>query len=683
MDLLHQNEKLTPTTNTTLKTHTILLNARMDQEQQTCSCFFCTMKQPKSSLSRRKSLATCLKQMEVRDSHDNVLILSGLWSIAMNQPDDSEFPSLGIFSCMASLIQQSVHKCTSHWILNDQRIYIPYYAAHVIGSYTMNKVEFAELAVKSGVIPPLMELFRGKISWVEQRVAVRALGHLASYDRTFQAVAVFEEEVVKLSMELASTGIDLVYSEFVGVKEKTKRLKYQCDLLTRGTACNSEMEDRKAEEWASQLQCWSLYLLNCFASKGRSTTINLICNQVGFLESLSSMWGGLVNHSSPAGIGLIRILCYHIVGRKKISESKQVMQNICNISRSSDDWQYMGIDCLLLLLKDQGTRYRVLELASSILVDLVELKSLGEHRSNVGETITEALLLDYTLRKVKVKGNVRVLRDLEEVWRLKVERRRRERAMSEEKVKERKVLAMLIKQQGNHMFQVGEIDEAFVKYSEALEMCPLRFRKERLVLYSNRAQCSLVVGDSDGVISDSTRALALSNPANSHRKSLWRRSQGYDMKGMAKESLMDCLMFINGCINDSNETVTKRRVPYNAVRLMSKQMDATWLFADAAAKAEPRKDDEIGDGREGEYSSSSISISSSSKDMKSLEGLIMRMVMAKKASGHVSEGLSTIVEESLDFMGKELGSRRKLDKPIQGKKKKKKKTTKKKASISL
>ncbi|CAN1274359.1 Tetratricopeptide repeat protein 1 [Linum perenne] len=692
MDSLHQKEKgIIPTINTTLKTHTILPKASMDyQEEQTCTCFFCTMKQSKSSLSRRKSLASCLREMTVSDSHENVLILSGLWSIAMNQPDDSEFPSLGVFSCMASLIQKSVNKDASGWLLNDQSIYIPYYAAHVIGSYTMNKVEFAEMAVKSGVILPLMELFRGKISWVEQRVAVRALGHLSSYDQTFEAVAVFEEEVVELAMELASTATDLVYSDFVGVKDKTERLKYHCDLLTKGIGCGSEMEDMKAEEWASQLQCWCLYLLNCFASKGKSTTINLICSQVGFLESLSSMWGGLVNHSSPAGIGLIRILCYHRVGRRKISESKQVIQNICNISRSSDEWQYMGIDCLLLLLKDQDTRYRVLELASSTLVDLVELKSLGEHRSNVGESVTEALLLDYKQRKVKLKGNTRVVRDLEQVWKLKVERRRRERAISEEKVEERKVIAMLIKQQGYHMFLVGEIEKAFVKYSEALEMCPLRYRKERLLLYSNRAQCSLVVGDWDGVISDSTRALSLSSPANSHRKSLWRRAQAYDMKGMAKESLMDCFMFINNCMisdvngGESSGTMkrhSRRRVPYNVVRLMGKQMDATWLFANAAANganAEHKKEDETGDGREEEYSSNSNSSSSSSSrgDMENLEGMIMRMVMKKKEMD-VSEGLSTIVEEPLGFMGKE-GSRRKM-----GSKKKKMKKKKKKASMSL
>ncbi|KAL3639285.1 hypothetical protein CASFOL_017192 [Castilleja foliolosa] len=45
-----------------------------------------------------------------------------------------------------------------------------------------------------------------------------------------------------------------------------RRLSYHCDLLTRGMG-GVEMESRKAEEWANQLQCWSLQLINCFAFK--------------------------------------------------------------------------------------------------------------------------------------------------------------------------------------------------------------------------------------------------------------------------------------------------------------------------------------------------------------------------------------------------------------------------------
>ncbi|KDP41650.1 hypothetical protein JCGZ_16057 [Jatropha curcas] len=612
-------------------------NAAITMSCTNPSCFFCAMNEEAPTL-RRAGIASCFKEMTSTDSQENVLVLSGLWNIAMTQPNDPEFPSLGVFNCMAKLIQKGTDDRS--WLLKDQNIYIPYYAAHVIGSYTMNKVEFAVKAVESSVIPPLMELLRGKISWVEQRVAVRALGHLASYEKTFPAVAVYEKELVKLAMKISSTCLDTVYATFVSVKDAKKRLKYHCDLLTRGVG-GLDMENRKAEEWASQLQCWSLYLLNCFACKERC--LDLICKQE-FLEDLCGMGGGLVNHSSPGGFGLIRILCYNKNGRKSISEFKQVINNLCDLSRSSDDWQYIGIDCLLLLLKDEETRYKVIETVTLFLADLVELRNLGD-RLNVGKAITKALLLDYKQSKLKIK-NKEVQNVLEQIWDLKAVRRKREKLiLSEDKIEERRVLVDLIRQQGNHMFWLGDIEEALAKYSEALDICPLKLRKERMVLYSNRAQCHLLLRGADAAISDSTRALCLSMPANSHSKSLWRRSQAYDMKGLAKESLMDSLMFLNGCIN--SETGKRVKIPYYAARMISKQMDATWLFAGAKSKQSSK----VGQVQELEVNSN---YSQKYEEM-------MRIVMEKK--GFIS-GLSTIMEETV--VGKE-ESKRKMGRARRGK----------------
>ncbi|XP_052190611.1 uncharacterized protein LOC127800188 [Diospyros lotus] len=613
-------------------------NEAQAKERTNCSnpcCFFCLIKQPKSSV-RRAGLASCFREMPFLDNQEHVLVLSGLWNIAMNKPDDPEFPSLGIFHCMASLINRGLSD--SEWLLRDQNIYIPYYAVHIIGSYTMNKAEFAERAVESGVIPPLMELARGKMSWVEQRVAVRALGHLASYESTFEAVAGYEEEIVNLAMNLASSCLETVY--FMFLKDKKKRLKYHCDLLTRGVG-GLEMENRKAEEWASQLQCWSLYLLNSFAIKEKS--IDPMCEE-DFLKELSGMWGGLMNHSSPAGIGLIRILCYSEKGRKKIAASKEVLETLCNLSRSSDDWQYMGIDCLLFLLNDPDSRYKVIQTAIFSLVDLIELKKIGG-RSNFGEVITRTLLLEFRQRKSKIENNT-VKRALEEIWDLKVERRKREEMLSDEKVEEKRVLVSLIKQQGNHSFWLGEVEEALSKYTEALELCPLMLRKERIVLYSNRAQCHLLVSDPDAAISDATRALCLSSPVNSHGKSLWRRSQAYDMKGLAKESLMDCIMFINGFIKSN--TTKKVKIPYYAVRMINKQMDSTWLFAAARLKA---SNNHVGESEQSDGGDDSGKNKNSYYE-------IMRIITDHNTGGFNS-GLSTIIEEPLIKKG---GSgRRKLE----------------------
>ncbi|XP_039039516.1 uncharacterized protein LOC120177399 [Hibiscus syriacus] len=103
-----------------------------------------------------------------------------------------------------------------------------------------------------------------------------------------------------------------------------------------------------------------------------------------------------------------------------------------------------------------------------------------------------------------------------------------------------------------------------------------------IVLYSNRAQCHLLLKTPAAAISDTTRALCLSGTVSPHRKSLWRRSQAYDMKGLGKESLMDCLMFINTRMKSEH---TKRvRIPYYAARMINKQMNAALIFANAKSK---------------------------------------------------------------------------------------------------
>ncbi|XP_059623971.1 uncharacterized protein LOC132266955 [Cornus florida] len=586
---------------------------------KTC-CFFCTVNEPSSSL-RRTYMANYFEELPHGDDQENVLVLSSLWNTAMTQPDDPEFPCLGIFECMAKFIDRGIND--DDWLSRDQNIYVPYYAAHIIGSYTMNKAQFAEMAVKSGVILPLLELLRGKISWVEQRVAVRALGHLASHQSTFEAVAAHETEIISLAMEIASTCLDVVYRNFVGVKD-TERLKYHCDLLTRGVR-ELEIENRKAEEWASQLQYWSLFLLNCFACKERSS-INQICKQ-GFLKDLCGMWGGLANRASPVGIGLIRTLCNTKKGRKSIADSKQVLESLCNLSRSSDDWQYKAIECLLLILKDNDTRHIVLDIVILFLADLVELKSVSRGMVKVGDRITQTILQDYSkikYGKLHMKSK-RARRALEEIWELKVERRKRETLMSEQEVGERKTLAGMLKREGNQRFWSGDIKQAVVRYTKALDLCLLKMKRERTVLYSNRAQCYLLLKEPELAISDTTRALCLSGEASPHNKSLWRRSQAYDMKGLAKESLMDCFKFINGRIKleaDRRNTT----IPYHAAHMINKQMNATWIFAAAKSKT---------------YGNHEVIQQSKGKDQ--VNDISTRKTMEKKDF----LGMSNMVEESL------------------------------------
>ncbi|KAK4712125.1 hypothetical protein R3W88_006638 [Solanum pinnatisectum] len=549
------------------------------------SCLLCGTMEEKDPSIRKTLIVQCFKDLHLIEDMELVLTLRCLWNIALAQPDDPEFPFLGVFNCMARLL----NRCTrdQKWLSRGHNVYVPYYAAHIIGSYTMNKARFSVLAVKSGVISPLIDLLRGKITWVEQRVAVRALGHIARHRRTFEDIKVHEVEIIKLAMDIASKCIFTIYSEFVG-KKSENRVEYHRYLMTKGLR-EFEMENKKAESWACQMQCWSLYLLNCFITKKRG--INLICKE-DFLKNLCDIWGGLQNQNSFSGIGLIRSLCESEDGRENIAQLVQVVENICNLSRSSDEWQFMAIESLLLLLKDPKTKNRVTNIAAPFLADLVELRTI-KGRRKIGDMITQLLLQDYAKIKYGQVGfsETGSQKAIEDIWDFKVEKRKRDKIMSEQEVKETELLVSVLKREGNKKFWSSEIEAAVNKYTKALDLCPLNLRKERIVLYSNRAQCHLILGDAELAISDTTRALCLSGEMRPHIKSLWRRSQAYHMKGLARLSLMDCLMFINERSKLNGNKSSTRKIPYYAMRMLNKQMTATWIFADAAKSMEDDIDD--------------------------------------------------------------------------------------------
>lgn len=551
----------------------------MDKNHLDCpypGCFFCVMKEANPS-KRRTSIMKFFKDLPSQDDEGQVLAISGLWNTAMAHPNDPEFIDLGIFECMSALIFKGLKN--RRWLSHDQNIYIPYYAAHIIGSYTMNMEEFAERAVQAGVIPPLVELLRGRLTWVEQRVAVRALGHLATYDSTFPSVA-SQGEVLELSMQLALSSLEIVYTHFYQFVDR--RLSYHCDLLTRGMG-GLEMESRKAEEWASQLQCWSLQLINCFAFK--SEFLSIVCKP-DFLVKLPGMWGGLVNENSPAGIGLLRTICHHKLGRPPVANCSSVIEALCNIARSSDDWQYMAVDCLLWLLQDPNTRHKVMDKAALALVDLTELSSLGDHKK-LGESIANVLLQDCASPQVSLRTMLtsRTKELLDELANIR-QRLKWEKNMPKEDLHIKQAASLVVKLEGNSLFSSGDIAGAASKYTEALALCPVKSKKERVVLCSNRAQCYLLLQDPWAAISDTTRALSLHNPVNRHAKSLWRRAQAYDMLGLAKESLLDAILFINECSQstDPDLCLKQNKVPDYAERLVKKQMHAAWLFKEAALK---------------------------------------------------------------------------------------------------
>ena len=179
-----------------------------------------------ANLSKHQtSIMKFFKDPPSQDDEGQTLAISGKSNTAMAHPNDIEFIDLGIFECMSALIFKGLKN--QRWLSHYQNRYIPYYAAHIIGSYTMNMEEFAERVVKAGVIPPLVELLRGLLTWVEQTVAVEGLGRLETYDSTFLAVPSLER-----SIQLELSSLEIVYTHFYQFVDR--QLRYHCDILTRG-----------------------------------------------------------------------------------------------------------------------------------------------------------------------------------------------------------------------------------------------------------------------------------------------------------------------------------------------------------------------------------------------------------------------------------------------------------------
>lgn len=229
---------------------------------------------------------------------------------------------------------------------------------------------------------------------------------------------------------------------------------------------------------------------------------------------------------------------------------------------------------------------QVIDKAVPTLVDLAEISTLGDHKK-LGDSIVNVLQEFIQSQGTSGRSSTsnRTKEEIEELSDSK-ERLKWEKSMPKEDLHIKQAAALVVKLEGNSLFSAGNIAGAASKYSEALALCPMRSKKERVVLYSNRAQCHLLLQQPLAAISDATRALCLHNPVNRHAKSLWRRAQAYDMIGLAKESLLDAILFINECSQSSDPDLSMRqnKVPDYAERLVKKQMRAAWLFREAAIK---------------------------------------------------------------------------------------------------
>lgn len=111
-----------------------------------------------------------------------------------------------------------------------------------------------------------------------------------------------------------------------------------------------------------------------------------------------------------------------------------------------------------------------------------------------------------------------------------------EKNMPEEEKQKRREESTKLKEQGNEQFKRGDYIEAESSYSQALQMCPSCFQKDRSVLFSNRAAARMKQDKKEMAISDCSKAIQL-NP--SYIRAILRRAELYEKTDKLDEALED------------------------------------------------------------------------------------------------------------------------------------------------
>ncbi|ESO86121.1 hypothetical protein LOTGIDRAFT_57020, partial [Lottia gigantea] len=115
-------------------------------------------------------------------------------------------------------------------------------------------------------------------------------------------------------------------------------------------------------------------------------------------------------------------------------------------------------------------------------------------------------------------------------------RRSIEETLSDDEKLERKEKAQVLKDEGNRLFRLGNYTEALEQYSEALNICPYSFPKERSIMFSNRGACQMKLENNEEGIKDCSSAIEL-HPH--YVKAILRRAELYEKTEKLDEALAD------------------------------------------------------------------------------------------------------------------------------------------------
>ncbi|KAM9310877.1 tetratricopeptide repeat protein 1 [Gastrophryne carolinensis] len=111
-----------------------------------------------------------------------------------------------------------------------------------------------------------------------------------------------------------------------------------------------------------------------------------------------------------------------------------------------------------------------------------------------------------------------------------------EKHLTEDERQDRRKESTRLKEEGNTLFKNTDYVAAEEVYSQALQTCPAFYKKDRSILFSNRAAARLKQDKKDFALKDCTKAIEL-NP--DYVRALLRRAELYEKTEKLDEALAD------------------------------------------------------------------------------------------------------------------------------------------------
>ncbi|KAJ4450728.1 tetratricopeptide repeat protein 1-like [Periplaneta americana] len=121
-----------------------------------------------------------------------------------------------------------------------------------------------------------------------------------------------------------------------------------------------------------------------------------------------------------------------------------------------------------------------------------------------------------------------------------------------------RVEAAEYKSKGNDFFKAGEYKESAESYTLALRTCPLAFKEDRAIMYSNRAAAKIKLDLKPSAVEDCTKAIELNSE---YLKAYVRRAQLYEETEKLDEALADYQKILQLDPHHKDASYAVRRLP--------------------------------------------------------------------------------------------------------------------------